>query len=79
MTDTSNDAPAGGAISDEVLSGAEAIAAFMFGDRTLRRKIYYLVEKHALPVFRIGLNICIRKSKLAAWIAERERSAHLPG
>ena len=58
----------------DILYGADAIAAFLFGDAKLRRRVYNLVEKKALPVFRIGASVCARKSVLLAFIAEQENS-----
>lgn len=60
-------------ISEDLLEGAEAIAAFLFGDRKKRRAIYNLVEKNALPVFRLGATLCARKSTLTAFISDSER------
>ena len=56
------------------LLNEDAIAAFLFGDAKLRRRVYNLVEKKALPVFRIGSSVCARKSVLLAFIAEQENS-----
>lgn len=61
-------------VGDEILYGADAIATFLLGDRKLRRRIYDLVEEHLLPVFRIGANICARKSVLLRWIEAQERN-----
>lgn len=60
-------------IAGDILAGAEAIAEFLFGDRRHRRKVYNLVESGQLPVFRLGVNICARKSVLLDWIARQER------
>jgi hypothetical protein len=63
-------------LSADLLEGAEAIAEFMFGDGSKRRKVYHLAsnEKAAnkLPVFRLGSLICARKSTLMEWIAVQE-------
>lgn len=63
-------------IRDDLLRGAEEIAEFMFGDRTHRRKIYYLTSdlKKGMPHFKIGSLTCARKSTLLRWIAEQEQS-----
>jgi hypothetical protein len=55
------------------LKGAGAIAEFLFGSRTRRREVYYLVEKSCLPVFKLGAMICARRSTLEAWIVRQER------
>jgi hypothetical protein len=62
-------------LADDVLDGAEAIAEFLFGDRTKRRRVYDLVERRELPVFRLGSNIHARKSTLLAHIAEQEAAS----
>jgi hypothetical protein len=72
--------PDGGALpsanlADDVLRGADQIAEFLFGDRGERRKVYHLVEKSCLPVFRFGSVLCARKSILMKWIEEQERRA----
>ena len=59
-------------IAGDVLYGAEEIAEFLFGSRRYRRRIYNLVEGNHLPIFRIGANICARKSILSEWISAQE-------
>jgi hypothetical protein len=61
-------------LSEDLLRGADAIAEFLFGDRSQRRKVYYLVgeAKVCLPHFKLGAMICARRSKLLRWIEERE-------
>ena len=63
------------ALAQDLLRGAEEIAAFLFGDRRQRRKVYHLAETSRLPVFRLGSVLCARRSVLMAWIAEQERRA----
>jgi hypothetical protein len=60
------------AIAGDILYGADAIAVFLFGDRRHRRRVYNLVDSNRLPVFRVGVNICARKSVLLAWIESQE-------
>lgn len=60
-------------MSDDLLEGAEAIAAYLFGDKKKRRTVYNLVEKSALPTFRLGAILCARKSTLSKFIADQER------
>ncbi len=60
------------AIAGDMLYGAEEIAMFLFGDRKYRRRVYNLVDGNTLPVFRIGVNICARRSVLLEWIATQE-------
>jgi hypothetical protein len=65
--------PASGMLASDILRGADEIAAFLFGDKRCRRKVYNLVESGSLPYFRLGASICARKSVLLAWIANQER------
>ena len=62
-------------LADDLLHGAEAIAIFVFGNVSHRRKVYYYASdaKVRMPVFRIGNVICARKSKLIEWIEAQER------
>ncbi len=64
-------------LSGDMLYGADGIAEFLFGDRKHRRKVYNLVETGQLPVFRLGANICARKSVLLDWIGRQESAATL--
>ncbi len=60
-------------LSSDTLRGANEIAAFLYGDRKFRRRVYSLVNRGGLPVFRIGVNICARRTVLLEWIAAQER------
>ena len=71
MTHLASEAP----LSEDILEGAAQIAAFLFGDAKQRRRIYWLVQKQSLPVFRIGQTICARPSTLRLWISEQEAKA----
>ena len=62
-------------ISSDLLSGADQIAEFLYGDTKKRRKVYHLTESKVLPTFHMGSTICARKSTLLQWIAEQERAA----
>jgi hypothetical protein len=62
-------------IADDVLRGAEAIAAFIFGDRSKRRQVYHLAETSRLPTFKLGAMLCARRSTILRWIAEQEAKA----
>ena len=62
-------------IAGDILHGADAIAVFLFGDRRHRRRVYNLVDSNRLPVFRIGVNICARRSVLLEWISAQEDAA----
>lgn len=61
-------------LGDDLLRGAEAIAAFLFGDPKLRRKVYYLTgdARTRMPHFKLGSVICARKSTLLRWIEAQE-------
>jgi hypothetical protein len=63
------------ALADDLLVGASAIAAFMFGTAKERRRVYWLVENGRLPVFKLGSTICARKSTILRVVAQRERDA----
>lgn len=63
------------AINSDLLQGAADIADFLFGDAGERRRIYHLAENSKLPVFRIGITLCARKSALVAWIEAQEAAA----
>lgn len=58
--------------ADDVLKGAEEIAAFL-GEKP--RAVFYAISKGRLPHYRIGESIRARKSALRQWIAEQEASA----
>lgn len=64
-------------LSGDILRGAEQIAVHLFGSSTKpnRKKVYYLVEKTNLPVFRLGSVICARKSTLLKWVEAQEQMA----
>jgi hypothetical protein len=63
-------------IGGDILHGADAIAAFLYGNEKFRRKIYNLVETKRLPHFRLGSMICARKSVLLAWIKAQEEMSN---
>ncbi len=60
-------------LAGDILHGADAVAEFLYGDRKSRRKVYHLAWNANLPVFRLGINICARKSVLLEWIERQER------
>ena len=64
-----------GSIGEDLLRGADQIAAFLLGDAKQRRRIYHMVESQQLPVFRLGSVVCARRSVLLDWIATQERKA----
>lgn len=62
-------------LSNDILTGADQIAGFIYGDPKKRSKVYHLADKAKLPVFKIGKTICARKSTIMAWISEQEKVA----
>jgi hypothetical protein len=58
----------------DILEGAAAIAQFLYGRSgpKERRRIYWLVESNALPVFYLGQIICARRSTLMREFTQRE-------
>lgn len=61
-------------LSDDLLQGAGEIAKFVFGDRQKRRQVYYLAQTSRLPIFKLGITICARRSRLLAWIESQENT-----
>lgn len=62
-------------LSDDLLIGADAIAAFVYGDTQQRRKIYHLAQTNRIPVFKLGSSVCARRSTLLRWIEQQELRA----
>lgn len=60
-------------LAPDLLRGADEIAAFLFGSRKYRRRVYHLAETSRLPVFRLGTLLCARRSVLFDWIAVQEQ------
>ena len=66
-------------LADDLLTGAASIALYVFGSDAppYRRKVYHLSSPShpdRLPVFRIGNQLCARKSTLLRNVAQREGS-----
>jgi len=61
-------------IGRDLLSGAAEIAEFLYGDKNRKRHVYNLADK-GLPIFRMGGELCGRRSVLKSWIAEQEAAA----
>jgi hypothetical protein len=57
----------------DLLEGAAAIAVHVFGAGTPARRGHTLL-KRGLPHFRVGNRLFARKSVIAGWIAEQERT-----
>lgn len=65
-------------IADDILEGAEEIAAFIFGTKNLKkgaRRVYELAARGELPVFKFGQILHGRKSTLADYIATKEKAS----
>lgn len=64
----------GGSLSDDLLRGADEIAQFVFGDASMRRRVYYYARDRriGMPVFRMGGVFCARKSSLLEWVNKQE-------
>ena len=63
-------------LADDLLRGAEAIADYLYGDATQRRKVYHLAETSRLPIFRLGSVLCARRTVLLHWINEQEKRGY---
>jgi hypothetical protein len=67
-------------MADDFLEGAEAVAAFLYGDPGQRRKVYHLDAKGELPTFRLGSKLCSTKTAIRQHIAElTKKSAERAG
>lgn len=59
-----------------VLYGAKAIAAYVFGDEAKWQRVVDLLRRHRpphrFPMFKLGSTLCARKSEIDAWISARE-------
>lgn len=64
-------------LAQDLMSGAGAIAQFMFGDdaEANRRKVYHAADKLGLPCFKIGGTLCARRSTILTWIEKQENAA----
>ena len=63
----------------DLLRGADEIAEFVFGDPSQRRRVYYRASEakpgDRLPLFKIGSEICGRRSTLLRCVEEQEKRA----
>lgn len=69
-------------LHDDLLSGASAIAEFIYGPsgsakeaEAKRRKVFHQAARRELPSFKLGGILCARKSTILKWIEEREQAA----
>ncbi|MBI1207899.1 MAG: hypothetical protein GC191_11505 [Azospirillum sp.] len=62
-------------LSVDLLTGADEIAAFMFGDPKRRRQVYHLCNNGELPHFKLGALLCSTRSAIKASIAAKMAKA----
>lgn len=62
-------------LANDILTGADQIASFIYGTPKKRRQVYHLAENAKLPIFRMGSIICARKSTILQWITDQEKVA----
>lgn len=63
-------------LAEDLLRGAGAIAAFIYGDEKHRPKVYHAIQADGLPVFRMnGEMVHARKSTILKWIADKENAS----
>ena len=60
------------ALSDDILRGMEAIAREL---GVTRKQVWHMARTTNIPIFRIGILHCARRSTLTLWIAAMEYSA----
>ncbi|MDR3471224.1 MAG: DNA-binding protein [Devosia sp.] len=58
--------------AEDLLRGAEEIAAFLYNDASLRRRVYHLIANSNLPTFKLGSMLHARKSILLRWVEAQE-------
>ncbi len=63
-------------LASDILHGAGQVAHFLYGHEKHRRKVYRLAKAGKLPHFRLGWNICSRRSVLLEWTSPKD-GAHL--
>ncbi len=59
-------------LADDLLEGADEIAAFMGWNR---RRVFYAAERKLIPIFRVGNRLSARKSSLRRRIEDLEQRA----
>ncbi len=62
--------------AEDTVRGAAAIAVYLFGSDSLKhkRRVYGMADKKLLPFFRMGREICLRKSTHAKRVAKQEEA-----
>lgn len=56
-------------LRDDLVIGADAVACFL---GMTKRQVYGCMERRHMPLFKIGAQICARRSVVLAWIQARE-------
>ena len=59
----------------EILVGADAISAFLFGQPN-RRRVYHLISRGLIPTFKLGEHVVARKASLVEHLARLEAVAN---
>jgi hypothetical protein len=59
-------------LAKDLLLTAAEIAEFLKGSRELTRPIYHLAATSNVPIFKLGSQLCARKSVLLKWIKDQE-------
>jgi hypothetical protein len=62
-------------LAGDLLIGAGEIAKFLYGNPRRRRAVYHLYETGGLPTFKLGGQLCARKSTLVGFVKAREGAA----
>ena len=68
--------PSSDNLADDLLEGADEIAAFMGWNR---RRVFYADERKLIPIFRLGNRLSARKSTLRRHIEDKEQVAKRDG
>ncbi len=63
--------PSSDNLADDLLEGADEIAAFMGWNR---RRVFYAAERKLLPIFRVGNRLSARKSTLRRHVEDLEQA-----
>ena len=64
-----------GPLVGDLITGAADIAAFLYGDPKHVRRVYRLAETTSIPVFKVGIQLSARRSRLTEWLAGLESEA----
>ena len=67
-------------LADDLIEGAEEIAEFFFGDRSLksRTRVFYHAGEIDPAHLQGWAKLAARRSSLLQWVAEREEAASIP-